>query len=448
MQIASGQFLLNFVADATAANDFVAGWGTVAGLALGLRAWFDGRWDVLGAKQIAALPQPSPSPAVLAAALSTPTTFAVEPGADWALFFVEWENSSPTAAVALRTPLGQLLTEAEIDADPSMALVPELSTGKRRVVRVDAPSAGTWSVTLADETGLGAIDVAAYVEDHAPSIAAIDAAGGESRQPVRIDVEAYDADSQATIALFYDTDGAGFDGIMIADGLAEADGATSYVWNTAGVAAGEYRIYARIMDAANVPTMAYGAASVQISDPPPTFSRRDVAALAQNFGRTSGATAAGGDLTGDGRVDLADLAFAQQHWAGPTPSPPTPAAALAASPAAGAPAAALVHVLPPAEKARLRLDAVDAAFGRWQAIRRVELRASGDSDNRLLRGEPLSSGVVRHPVGTIEQTRDLAYPSSTAVEALAQARRPALRAVRARAALHSRPSDEQHDEAL
>jgi hypothetical protein len=58
----------------------------------------------------------------------------------------------------------------------------------------------------------------------------------------------------------------------------------------------------------------------KITDPPPTFTRRDVALFALNFGRTSGATAFDGDVTDDGRVDLADLAFVQRHLA-PAQSP-------------------------------------------------------------------------------------------------------------------------------
>ncbi|MEX0744440.1 MAG: ice-binding family protein [Phycisphaeraceae bacterium] len=50
-------------------------------------------------------------------------------------------------------------------------------------------------------------------------------------------------------------------------------------------------------------------------------NRTDVAILARNFGRTSGAAQSQGDLNGDGAVTLADLAMVQMHLGGPSSSP-------------------------------------------------------------------------------------------------------------------------------
>lgn len=51
---------------------------------------------------------------------------------------------------------------------------------------------------------------------------------------------ARDADDDAEIALYYDTDGAGNDGTLIVDGLVEVDGPDSYSWDVSAIPNGEY----------------------------------------------------------------------------------------------------------------------------------------------------------------------------------------------------------------
>jgi hypothetical protein len=95
---------------------------------------------------------------------------------------------------------------------------------------------------------------------------------------------AYDAQgSDATVALFYDTDGAGFNGTRIVNGVNPSDGA--YSWNTSGLAAGNaYYIYMQLSDSSGrVVSQAYapwpivgGGASPSPSPspaPPPSASR-------------------------------------------------------------------------------------------------------------------------------------------------------------------------------
>jgi hypothetical protein len=117
-RIASGQFLLNYTNDSNMSDDFVAGWGSISTLLgdmeLGLQVRLDGTWKTLGAKQIEAIQEGKGVHR---------DTFAVEPGVDWVLFAAEWENASTTAALTLQTPSGEVLTEADIVADPSMTIV-------------------------------------------------------------------------------------------------------------------------------------------------------------------------------------------------------------------------------------------------------------------------------------------------------------------------------------
>jgi uncharacterized repeat protein (TIGR01451 family) len=83
--------------------------------------------------------------------------------------------------------------------------------------------------------------------------------------PKAKDYEAFDGDSDAEVKLFYDTDNQDFDGILIAEGLAETDGAGSFVWNTEGTPTGSYYIYAMVMDENNAPVFDYSQGRVQVT---------------------------------------------------------------------------------------------------------------------------------------------------------------------------------------
>jgi hypothetical protein len=275
--IADGNFMLKFVNDGNMSNDFVAGWGSFAGVELGLRVWFNGKWDILGARPVDALGQQVAiqktsdeqvgkldADPPRADGSSYQESYAIAPETGWALFDAEWENASTTAALTLKTPSGQVLTEADIAADPSMTMVAELGNSHRKVVRVNTPAAGTWVVSITDTTGLGVTNIAALVEDVIPSVNVTGLSGGAARQPVEVDISAYDPDSESRIALFYDTDNQGFDGVLFADGLLETDGTIHYTWDTSDVAAGEYYVYAMILDDNNPPVFDYSSSTVKI----------------------------------------------------------------------------------------------------------------------------------------------------------------------------------------
>ncbi len=267
-QIVGGGFLLKYVYNLNLADDFVAAWGVIGPVELGLQVWFDGRLpNILGARKIDAIGQ---------AKGTVGQSFAIEPGTDWVLFAAEWENASATAALTLQTPSGVTLTEADILADPTMAIVDELTDDRQTVVRVENPEAGTWDVTLTDPADLGVVDIAAYRHDSAPTVSVTGVTDGLLRDPVQIDIEAFDPDSDAQVSLFYDTDNQGFDGVMITQGIAETDGPAQYVWDTTDVAAGEYYVYAMILDGQNPPVMAYSASSLQITNPAVVLGRQVV----------------------------------------------------------------------------------------------------------------------------------------------------------------------------
>jgi len=92
-----------------------------------------------------------------------------------------------------------------------------------------------------------------------------------SLSPVVISWTDDDPDSNASIALYYDTDTAGTDGMLIVDGIEEnLDAANdSYSWDTSALAPGTYYIYAIISDALSSSTV-YLSTSITVPDDTPS----------------------------------------------------------------------------------------------------------------------------------------------------------------------------------
>jgi pimeloyl-ACP methyl ester carboxylesterase len=272
--ISGGQFLLNYVADLNPSTDFVAAWGNVGRLQLGLQVWFDGNVKILGGNEIKRLESGLAGEGEIP--LQEPSYgewYEIPSDKDWALFSIEWENASSEVGFRLQTPSGQILDAADIAADPSMQIVPELTDDYRTVIRVDSPQAGAWQVILDDTTGRGAVETMVLVFVPPPEASIQSVRGGLLREPVEIEMAVSVPSPEVSVALFYDADAGGHDGVLIADGLTVSDdGLIEYVWDTNSVASGEYYLYARVFDSVNPPTYAYSAESVRITDRVPVVS--------------------------------------------------------------------------------------------------------------------------------------------------------------------------------
>jgi hypothetical protein len=73
-----------------------------------------------------------------------------------------------------------------------------------------------------------------------------------------------DPDDEAVVSLYYDRDGTGRDGWLIAHCLSEGDG--SYVWDTSEVGSGTYYVYGRIDDGKNLAVASYSDGTVKVED--------------------------------------------------------------------------------------------------------------------------------------------------------------------------------------
>jgi uncharacterized repeat protein (TIGR01451 family) len=121
--------------------------------------------------------------------------------------------------------------------------------------------------TLTGAPSLSAEDIFVSGNSTTPTIKVTAPATDVSETEVTIQWNAFDADSGARISLFYDTDNQGFDGVLIADGLAETDGQGSFVWNTENVPKEDYFIYAKIVDEKNSPVFSYSRGQVKLQPP-------------------------------------------------------------------------------------------------------------------------------------------------------------------------------------
>ena len=72
-----------------------------------------------------------------------------------------------------------------------------------------------------------------------------------------------DPDSSAMISLYYDMDGSGFDGVLIAENIAEDDALDSYSWSMQFATEGDYYIYAAIQDESHDPVMVYAPGYIE-----------------------------------------------------------------------------------------------------------------------------------------------------------------------------------------
>ncbi|HEY9848183.1 MAG TPA: Calx-beta domain-containing protein [Leptolyngbyaceae cyanobacterium] len=251
--LGSGRFLLNFSNDGNLSNDFVAAYGKIntplnLSIPLGFKGFFDGKFE-LGLKDV---PQTN--------------SFTVAPGTQWILLNGEWENAATNVPIQVKMPNGTILNESDFAATGKIAIVDELTNFNTKAVIVLNPEPGVWDINVANPTDLGNVQYSAFRDSAAPSIQVTSPATDITDSNVTINYNAFDADSNAKVSLFYDTDNQGFDGILIADNLAETDGAGSFVWNTEGVATGDYYVYAMVMDENNAPVFSYSPGRVKITE--------------------------------------------------------------------------------------------------------------------------------------------------------------------------------------
>ncbi|HCV32360.1 MAG TPA: hypothetical protein DGO89_20725 [Microcoleaceae bacterium UBA9251] len=215
--------------------------------------------------------------ASLGNALPKTSSFTITPNTQWLIMNANWDTATTNVPVQVKTPNGAIINESEFSAN-SIAIVPALSTSTTKAIIVPNPTSGIWDIKVANPAGLGNVQYSAFRDSKAPTVQVTNVATDvnerkisslptdTSGQNVTINYNAFDPDSNAKVSFFYDTDSQGFNGILIKNDLDETDGTGSFTWNTEGVPAGDYYIYAMVVDDNNPPVFSYSPNPVRVSE--------------------------------------------------------------------------------------------------------------------------------------------------------------------------------------
>ncbi len=186
-------------------------------------------------------------------------TFTVA-NTDLLLAGITWESGSPL--LRLRDPEGVLVEPAPVY--PGLAYTETLTS---RTYFIEKPLPGTWEAVIDNLNGgenyrFESLGRNLPPELSASALTALAIEGMEAPTGYLIEWNALDSDPDTNLSLFYDSDGQGADGTLIASGIDPAQG--SYLWEPVGVQSGVYSIYAEIDDLKNVPVTAYFAETVPV----------------------------------------------------------------------------------------------------------------------------------------------------------------------------------------
>lgn len=149
-------------------------------------------------------------------------TYAVPPGTPLLLLSAA-RGGGAAQRVELVTPDGTTLTDGQLAAGVGgVAFVPELSDAGQKVIGILNPPPGTYTVTLPDAAE-GLVEFDAYGVRPSPELALAAPARVEGTPAtVRVPYAVTGAGDGASVSLFYDGDGEGFDGVLIAGDLPAA----------------------------------------------------------------------------------------------------------------------------------------------------------------------------------------------------------------------------------
>ena len=120
--------------------------------------------------------------------------------------------------------------------------------------------------TIADLSGDEAYSLALFCLNQPPTITITSPSAPEEPGSGSYTIRwtANDPDDEAVVSLYYDRDGTGRDGWLIAHCLSEGDG--SYVWDTSEVGSGTYYVHGRSDDGKNLAVVSYSAGTVKVVD--------------------------------------------------------------------------------------------------------------------------------------------------------------------------------------
>jgi hypothetical protein len=262
--VAEGETTTSWTCDTTLEEDTWYGWRTRAFDGIAYSEWTEGTLFFVnqenGSPSVPGINAPLDKAEVETLQPTLVIENSTDPEGDWLTyqFEVYTEKAMTTLVVSG--------TASETD-DVTSWMVPETLTANTwyywRAQAKDPHDAVSAWTELVSFFVTDVIDVPPHITMVEPSIP-IETSG----DPVVITWDDRDPDSNATIALYYDTDASGADGTLIVEGLTEdPDGQSdAYAWDITGMTQGTYYVYATITDATSSYT-AYAPGSVAITTP-------------------------------------------------------------------------------------------------------------------------------------------------------------------------------------
>ncbi|MEG4967508.1 hypothetical protein QUB11_12860 [Microcoleus sp. B6-A1] len=284
----SSSMVVNFTNDKNFSNDYARVTQTLKlekigpfipdiSFTTGVEVYFDGKFKILtreapktsssiaASSQIERVGSGNQIEASADKTASATQGFTVAPGTQWIILNANWDNASTNTPVEIKAPNGTIFKESDFAAN-KIAIVDALTTSTTKAVIIANPQPGTWDINLTNSAALGTVEYSAFQDSQAPTVQVTAPSKDVSGQNVTINYNTFDADSTAKVSLFYDNDNQGFDGILIKDGLEEKDGAGNFVWNTQGIATGDYYVYAMAMDENNAPVFSYAPLPIKVTE--------------------------------------------------------------------------------------------------------------------------------------------------------------------------------------
>ncbi len=283
--LGSGTALMKFISRGGSVSGFVAGWATInlpeydipfygpvgGPTTVGLKIYFDGtETEYLNAEAIAALPGSAASLASLvsrpAAVNGTQGAFFAPGNSRYLLLSAHWTNAANNVPLIVEAPDGRRIAEADFAAN-KIGVVADLSDPNRKTVMVAGPTEGVWRLIVPNAAALGAVDFSAVRDNPLPrpTTTVTGPAGVVGGASIPITFNAQAPGTNAKVSLYYDTNGDGYDGVLMVDDLAEQDGPGTYLWDTSELSAGDYFVYSVIEADGQVPVFSnYSTGRVQI----------------------------------------------------------------------------------------------------------------------------------------------------------------------------------------
>jgi hypothetical protein len=291
--IATGNLAVQFTNNGVISDDYAMVWGSIhlqkqfplgvkftVDLTAGIRFGFDGSVELVGANDI------PPSSLVTTSLTSLGTGLGgdiigktgadvppamVGAGEEYILLSAHWANVASSVELIITLPDGTVIHESEF-AEHQIAIIDEFSTAQSRVAIAFSPDAGAWSVTAQSSSGtLEQLQTNVLEAAIAPSMT-IDGIAVTSDSELSINFSAVDEDSGAEITFWYSTSPDPSIGTLIGS-ASEMDSAGSLSWDTAGLAAGQYYIFAVIGDGDSAPVTVQGGSKIIIADGQPPVVR-------------------------------------------------------------------------------------------------------------------------------------------------------------------------------